>query len=451
MYRLVYAGASGRFFDHPDLLAAGRTGDRFVEMTKAEMIPLPPGSSLVLIPGGSPVGLRRRGDFTLLVRMPAAAPPVLVREMPGKERRQKALPAPDRPVRMPVTGGEPVFAVGALLPQGYTRTLLPAYRRPSGEKPLPLFGYAAVAWREGRLWVAARRTDDPERWDPRYYNTPELAGLVARRRQAEPDNRILARLARCALEYSCFTAQNIFYRRWEGGVPVSPACNARCLGCISKQPAECCPSPQGRIDFTPDAAEVAALLAAHLEQAPGGIISFGQGCEGEPSLAADTIVTAVEMARRRTARGTINMNSNAGDTAAMEKICAAGLNALRVSLISARADVYRAYHRPQGFTLANVRRSIRAARRAKVFVSLNLLALPGLTDRTDELAALEALIRETGVQMVQLRNLNIDPDFLWPRLPAPAGEILGVPEMIRRLKKIPGLVVGNFSREVHQT
>ncbi|OAT79762.1 radical SAM protein [Desulfotomaculum copahuensis] len=450
MYRLVYAGAGGRFFDHPDLLAAGRTGDRFVEMTAAEMIPLPPGASLVLIPGGSPVGLRRRGGFTLLERMPAAVP--AAREMPGKERRHRnVVPEAGRPGRLPGTGGEPVFAVGALLPQGYTRTLLPAYRRPAGEKPLPLFGYAAVAWRQGRLWTAARRTDDPERWDPRHYNTPELSGLVARRLQDDPDNRILARLARCALEYSCFTAQNIFYRRWEGGVPVSPACNARCLGCISRQPAECCPSPQGRIDFKPDAAEVAALLTTHLERAPGAIISFGQGCEGEPSLAADTIAAAVEMARRRTARGTLNMNSNAGDIAAMEKIYAAGLDALRVSLISARADIYQAYHRPRGFTPDDVRRSIRAARRAGVFVSLNLLVMPGLTDRADELAALEELIRETGVQMVQLRNLNIDPDFLWPQLPAPAGEILGVPEMIRRLKKTPGLLVGSFSREVHQT
>ena len=72
------------------------------------------------------------------------------------------------------------------------------------------------------------------------------------------------------------------------GIPVSPVCNAQCLGCISLQPSECCPSPQTRI-------------AEHLSSRNSGtwatspkpwseaIISFGQGCEGEPSLQGQII------------------------------------------------------------------------------------------------------------------------------------------------------------------
>ncbi|MGB9803740.1 radical SAM protein [Desulfofundulus sp.] len=414
MYRLVYADAGGRFYDHPAISAVGRSGDRFVEITPSDMMPLPRGASLVLIPGGSPVGLDRRGKF------------VLVKEVEGT----------------------PVFAVAALLPQGYTRTLLPAYRRPAGEKPLPRFGYTAVAWHKDGLWVAARQTDNPYRWDPGHYNTPELGRLISEHLARHPGNPVLTRLARCAREYSCFTAQNIFYRRWEGGVPVSPHCNAGCLGCISRQPAGCCPSPQDRIPSTPPLEAVVEVMEEHLGSAPGAIISFGQGCEGEPLLAAGTIAAAVSRVRRVVSRGTVNVNTNAGHTAGMVQIIDSGVDSIRVSLISARPAIYRAYHRPRNYDLRDVRRSIVLAREAGVFVSLNLLVLPGLTDREEEIKSLLAFIQETGVQMVQLRNLNIDPDYLFSRLPPARGELAGIGGLISRLEKVPGLLVGNFTREV---
>ncbi|MCL6479834.1 MAG: hypothetical protein K6T65_15795, partial [Peptococcaceae bacterium] len=54
--RLLYADAAGNFYDHPALRPVGRTGDIFVELNRGDFIELPPGSSLVLIPGGRPVG-----------------------------------------------------------------------------------------------------------------------------------------------------------------------------------------------------------------------------------------------------------------------------------------------------------------------------------------------------------------------------------------------------------
>ncbi|MQL53104.1 radical SAM protein [Desulfofundulus thermobenzoicus] len=454
-FRLVYADEAGRFFDHPGLAAVGRTGDRFVEITPRELIPLPEGASLVLIPGGHPVGLDRRGNFVLLEHLPGKG-----RSHPSGEWADhfRSGGGPDVQERAGRERGAlhhtrgasaRAFALAALLPQGYTRTLLPAYRRPGGEKPLPLFGYTAVAWGRGRLWAAARRTDDPQRWDPRHYNTPELPGLVQEGLKKHPGNPILAQLAHCALDYSCFTAQNIFYRRWEGGVPVSPVCNARCLGCISEQPAGCCPSPQGRIKTSPSLEAVVEICGEHLRTAAGAIVSFGQGCEGEPALAAGVIAPAVARVRRTVSRGTVNMNTNAGHTAGIERVVDAGVDSLRVSLISARPEIYNAYHRPRGYGLEDVARSIKLARRAGVFVSLNLLVLPGLTDREGEIRSLLAFIRETGVQMVQLRNLNIDPDYLFDRLPPCPGEPLGIPQLIHRLQQIEGLLVGNFSRDVH--
>ncbi len=412
MNRMLYADSRGCFYDYPGVLALGRSGEMFVELDDGDMEVLPEGATLVMIPGGHPAGMDKKGKFVLLER--------------------------DR-------SGEPAFAVGALLPQGYTRTLLPAYRRRGTDKPLPLFGYAAVAWRQGKLYVAALRTDDPHRWDPKHYNTPQLPELVGEMQKEYPGNRILKQLARCSLKYRCFTAQNIFYRRWEGGVPVSPSCNARCIGCISLQSSECCPSPQSRIDFSPTPGEVADIAIPHLARARDGIISFGQGCEGEPSLAREIVVAAIERIRRQVSAGTINMNTNAGHTDGIKEACHAGLNSIRVSIISGREKVYNAYYRPRGYVLDDVLNSIAAARSMGVFVSLNLLLFPGLTDREEEVDALETIIRKYGINMVQFRNLNIDPDLLTGLMPPAKGEIIGVPELIERFRQIPGLKVGNFT------
>jgi hypothetical protein len=39
--------------------------------------------------------------------------------------------------------------------------------------------------------------------------------------------------------------------------------------------------------------------------------------------------------------------------------------------------------------------------------------MPGFTDTPEELAALKSLIGKTNLSMIQWRNLNIDPDWLF--------------------------------------
>ncbi|MDH7479598.1 MAG: radical SAM protein, partial [Syntrophomonadaceae bacterium] len=277
MFNLAYADKNERIYELEGWKMAGRLGMRLVEPEREEMIPFPPGASLVMLPERQPVGISPQGRFATLSRQPG--------------RR----------------AGRP-YAVAALLPQGYTRTLLPAYTHRGAAVSLPLFGYCAVGFREGGLYVAARQTDEDCWWNPGHYDLPGLDELIKKRLLEFPRNRVLVHLAGCACKYSCFTAQNLFYRRWEAGIPVSPSCNARCRGCISEQPAECCPSPQQRIRFTPSVEEIAELAVPHLEQAAAGIISFGQGCEGEPLLRGRELVRAVEHIRQRTGGGTLNLN-----------------------------------------------------------------------------------------------------------------------------------------------
>ena len=109
----------------------------------------------------------------------------------------------------------------------------------------------------------------------------------------------------------------------------------------------------------PTVQEVEELAVHHLQDAEDGIISFGQGCEGDPSMQADLIAEAISDIRRQTDKGTINMNTNAGNTAGIKKIVDAGIDSLRVSLNSGTDAVYRAYYRPTNNTLENVRQSLR--------------------------------------------------------------------------------------------
>ncbi len=405
---LVYADQNGRLYPAKDLLAVGMNG-RQAEVANRDWIDLPPGGEVMLLPGRLPLGFDEASDQLEVL--------------------------------------EGFTAVAAILPVGLTRALLPGYESATPVE-LPLFGYTAVgvasAAAGDKLKVAAIKTDEDLKWNPLYYNTHDLPGLIERKKKDFPANRILKQLAQCALEYHCLTAQNIFYARWEAGIPVSPVCNARCRGCISEQPAECCPAPQGRIAFTPTVAEVAELAAAHLEQAGEGIVSFGQGCEGEPSLQGELLARAIDAVRARTHRGTLNMNSNAGDFTMVRRLVDAGLDSIRISLFSAVSENYQWYHRPQGYQLNDVIQSVHYAVEHGLSVALNLLFFPGFTNQLPETQALYQLIAQTGIHQVQLRNLNIDPEKLEFLLRDE--ELPPVAEWLADLRRqFPQLRIGNYT------
>lgn len=408
MITAVYADEDGNILDAPGVRGMGRTGRENIELTPDDLIPLPESADLMLLPDHLAVGMGPDGEV------------------------------------MPITG----LAVAAILPAGYTRLYMPAYERLAEAERLPLYGYTAVVVYRDELYCAALYTDENDKWDPVHYNTPELKKLVKRTKKDLPNNRIVEQVGGCSLNWHCCTAQNLFYRRWECGIPTSPVCNANCFGCISLQPAECCPSPQERIKFRPTPEEIAEVGVYHLSVAPDGIISFGQGCEGEPSLAADNIAAGIKLIRQQTDKGQINMNSNVGYTDGVKKIVDAGLDSLRVSIISAREEGYDAYYRAS-YKLANVKDSIRYALDHGVYVSLNLLYFPGFNDREEELVAWQEFFRELPVQMIQVRNLNIDPDAFLDIMPEPARPAVGTKKFLETLHaEFPQLVIGSFSHYV---
>lgn len=177
------------------------------------------------------------------------------------------------------------------------------------------------------------------------------------------------------------------------------------------------------------------------------MVSFGQGCEGEPLLEADIVREAIRLIRRKTSRGTIHMNTNASLTAQVQALCEAGLDSMRVSLNSVREEFYRRYYLPRGYAFADVCNSIAVAKRYKKFVSLNYLVMPGFTDREDEFDELVRFIQSTGIDMIQWRNLNYDPRRYFKRLKVCHNSgLLGIRTVMQRLReRFPGLRYGYFN------
>lgn len=421
--KLLFATPDGKVLEHPRLEALVRSGDD-VLLPDEQPIPLPDCGKLVHLPGHLPFG-----------RDPETGAVEIVDEvLLGRQRVR-----PD--------------AVAAVLPPGYTRTFLPAARR-LGEEPLPQWAYTAAGWGEQGPVVWALRTDRRTHWDPHRFSTPELPGLVAAWREELPGNPVIEQLSRCALEYRCFTAQNLFYRRDEAGLPASGSCNARCLGCISERREGGPPSSMQRLRELPSAEELAEVGARHLESATGRtMVSFGQGCEGEPLTRAPVLVDAVRRMRAKTRRGSIHLNTNASRTAGLVKLFDAGLDSVRVSLNSADPRLYAAYYKPVGYSFADVRRSLGAARAAGAYRALNLLILPGVTDRLGEVVRLVELMVEFEVQQLQARSLCIDAEQYLDvaRGQGAGGEPMGVRNMLRTFQReVPGLVIGNFSRALDE-
>ena len=377
---LVYADAQGNIKDFPELSAAGMSSGSFLLPDKKDFIPLPEGSELFVLPGRLPIGCDRKNGEPLLVE------------------------------EEPFTGND-IQAVAAFMSPAHTAILNSAYQTTAKAPRLPLFAYTAIGWYDGSFWTTAFRSDEDIRQDYAQFNQDEINSKTATKLKQNKNNRLIQHLGKCCLTYACPAARNYFLGRWEAPLPTSPICNARCIGCISLQASGKCSATQDRIQFVPTPAEIGGVAIPHLQKADSAIVSFGQGCEGEPLLQADTIEKAIIAIRKKTDRGTINLNSNASLPGAIKRLAGAGLDSLRVSINSAQEFYHQKYYRPHDFSLSDVFESIRVMKEEGGFVSLNYFILPGFTDSTKEFDALCTLVNTFHPDRIQLRNLNIDPEW----------------------------------------
>lgn len=408
---ILYSDSKGNIFEDTTLYTTGRSGWDALPIPEDDWMELPEGGSLYELPGRRGIGIDvQSGEMRLC---------------------------------------EKGWAVAAFIPPAHTGLYLAAYESEKNAPVLPLFCYTAVGWHDNKFYVPALRIEKDIRQECTGYDQQKINDGAAHLLRAYPHNRLVKHLMEnCCLTYHCPAARNFSLGRWECPVPVSPACNANCVGCISLQPdEEPIVSTQDRLTFKPMAEEIVEFTVPHLETAPYPLISFGQGCEGEPLLMWETIRDSIIEIRKHTNKGSININTNGSDPKAVRVLCEAGLNSIRVSTNSARREIYMPYYRPNNYDFDDIVESLKVMNSYGGWTSINYFVFPGMTDSIAEYEALRKLIKETGLKMIQWRNFNIDPDWYLGKIGlTDSGEGLGVKQLMDLIhEEFPDLKFGYFN------
>lgn len=408
---ILYSDGKGNIFEDTSLYVTGRSGWDALPVPDDEWIELPEGGSLYELPGRRGIGIDvQTGEMRLC---------------------------------------EKGWAVAAFIPPAHTGYYLAAYETAPDAPTLPLFCYTAAGWYDDKFFVPAVRIEEDIRQECAGYDDKKILQGVKQLQYHYHQNRLVAHLTNnCALTYQCPAARNFALGRWECPVPVSPACNANCVGCISLQPdEESIVSTQDRLTFKPTVEEIVEFTVPHLETAPFPLISFGQGCEGEPLLMWETIQDSIIEIRKHTSKGSININTNGSKPDAVEELCKAGLDSIRVSTNSARREIYMPYYRPNNYDFDDIVESLKIVNRYGGWTSINYFVFPGMTDSKEEYEALRKLIRDTGLKMIQWRNFNIDPDWYLGKIGVTdTGEAMGVKKLQQLIREeFPGLKFGYFN------
>jgi hypothetical protein len=466
MVNLVYSNARGKIFEDPRYLMLGARGLNFILPSREELIKLPPFAKIFFIPDSPAMGFNKKTG-----------------RIESLDKNQNT--------------------VSAFLPPGYLRTLLPAIEFKSVEKALlfnalisrrdevstrdlvmhteknlPLWAYTALGIKNKEFYACAIRIDKYEKWNPENYNDRKLLSNAKNLKKRFGNNPLFNQLFKCATIYHCFTAKNFFLGYPELAVPLSIRCNASCIGCISLQTETNFPSSQERIINTPALKEVLEIIEHHIGNvhpvrngvlrpitnpaaqgaicngarrgisngAEEPIISFGQGCEGEPLLEVGLISKIIKNLKPSYKNVTFNINTNGSLTKNLKRLIKAGLDTARISINSADKERYELYFRPKGYDFNDVVKSIKTLKDGGVYVMLNVLVFPGITDGPDETNALIRLIKNTKPDMLQLRNLNIDPR-LYLSLIRPKEKSTGIISFLKTIRQaFPSLKIGSFNR-----
>ena len=70
MVRLLFSRTCGEWLDFQPLQMLGRLGDELVVPEAAELMPMPEGATLALVPGRHAIGMDKRGQIVSLSKNP---------------------------------------------------------------------------------------------------------------------------------------------------------------------------------------------------------------------------------------------------------------------------------------------------------------------------------------------------------------------------------------------
>jgi molybdenum cofactor biosynthesis enzyme MoaA len=140
------------------------------------------------------------------------------------------------------------------------------------------------------------------------------------------------------------------------------------------------------------------------------------------------------------------MNTNGSMPYMVETLIKAGLDSIRISLNSPTEKYYSSYFRPENYSYDDVLKSVETAIKYNIFISINLFFMPGFTDMETEVESLFQFLDKFPVNMIQTRNLNIDPDYYLDNINFKESEPVGIKNLISLLKKkYPSIKLGYYN------
>jgi len=418
-YNLAFSDTDNTMYDAEDMEAVFMEGYKTKRFSDEELIALPYGSYMFSLPERHPVYYDSENDnFKTLDQ---------------------------------TEDGSSAWGAACHLASGYLRTALPAYRKISDAEPLPMWAYSAVVFKDGEYFTPAIHIDEDPRSNPELHeNRSELKSAIKVVKKLYPENRLVNQLGTCSRQYNCLCARNFFLGRYEAPLPTSPACNARCTGCLSQQQEESgFVESQPRLNFKPSPKEISQVILHHFNDVEHAISSFGQGCEGEPLLRGNDLAKAIALVRKKTTKGTINCNTNGSKPEVVNEMIEAGLNSIRISFASPTKRYYERYHNPVDYSFENVIETLELCLKKEIFVSINLFFMPGFTDARDEVSSLRKFLKNYPVNMIQTRNMNMDPDLYFETMnyiDDNPGETIGIANLIAEIRRdFPAVRLGYYN------
>jgi pyruvate-formate lyase-activating enzyme len=110
------------------------------------------------------------------------------------------------------------------------------------------------------------------------------------------------------------------------------------------------------------------------------------------------------------------------------------------------------YYRPNNYQFEDIVESLKVVNAFGGWTSINYFVFPGMTDSIEEYEALRKLITETGLNMIQWRNFNIDPDWYLGKIGvSETGECMGIKALQEALRKeFPTLRFGYFNPPIER-
>ncbi len=159
----------------------------------------------------------------------------------------------------------------------------------------------------------------------------------------------------------------------------------------------------------------------------------------------DNFLNIIERIKSKNDNMTIIYSSNLQDMVILKKIVESGCDCINAELMTTNSET--GWIVDESVSIENVYKSLQAIYRKNIYKSLTLHTLPGLTDRQTETESLIDFLSTFNIDLLLLRNMEIDPDIIFMNNNLKNEDIKGLKNMLKLVKKkVKNIKIGYFNR-----